>query len=75
MNLRTLLSDAVAGHRLTPAEGRRLIDATGRDVLAIAAAADEAREERVGESRHLRPEPEPPRHERLQERLRLLRLR
>ena len=48
MNLRTLLSDTVAGHRLTPAEGRRLIDATGRDVLAIAAAADEVREERVG---------------------------
>ena len=49
MDLRTLLSDTVAGHRLTPAEGRRLIATTGRDVLAIASAADEVREARVGD--------------------------
>ena len=49
MTLATLLSDTLAGHRLTEAEGRRLLDATGADVLAIATAADERRRERVGE--------------------------
>lgn len=48
-DLATLLSDTLAGHRLTEAEGRLLLDATGRDVLAIGAAADELREERVGD--------------------------
>jgi FO synthase subunit 2 len=48
VDLGVLLADTLAGHRLTPSEGRRLIRATGRDVLAIAAAADEAREDRVG---------------------------
>lgn len=49
MDLRTLLSDTLAGHRLTPAEGRRLLGSTGQDVFAIAGAADEAREDRVGD--------------------------
>ena len=42
MNLSTLLSDTLAGHRLTEEEGRFLMNATsGRDLFAIAAAADE----------------------------------
>jgi hypothetical protein len=49
VDLRTLLSDALSGHRLSPAEGRWLMAADGRDVLAVAAAADEAREQRVGD--------------------------
>lgn len=49
MDLRGLLADTVAGHRLTVAEGLRLMGATGRDVLAIASAADEVREQRVGD--------------------------
>ena len=49
MDLRTLLSDTVAGHRLTPGEARRLMEVTGHEALAIAAAADEVREERVGD--------------------------
>ncbi len=50
MNLSTLLSDTLAGHRLTEEEGRFLMNArSGRDVLAIAAAADERRQERVGD--------------------------
>ncbi len=49
MALRTLLSDTVGGYRLTSAEGRLLIEANDRDILAVAAAADEVREERVGD--------------------------
>lgn len=50
MDLSTLLSDTLAGHRLTEEEGRFLLGATsGRDLFAIAAAADERRRERVGE--------------------------
>jgi FO synthase subunit 2 len=49
VTIQALLSDAVGGHRLTEAECVRLLGATGRDVLAIAAAADEVREARVGD--------------------------
>jgi len=45
----TLLSDALGGHRLTEPEALRLMNAQGRDVLRVAAAADEMRERRVGD--------------------------
>ncbi len=50
MDRATLLDDTLAGHRLTEEEGRFLMTATsGRDVFAIAAAADECRRKRVGD--------------------------
>ncbi|MFA5331965.1 MAG: 5-amino-6-(D-ribitylamino)uracil--L-tyrosine 4-hydroxyphenyl transferase CofH [Methanoregula sp.] len=47
-DLKTLLSDVQAGHRLTPDEGEFLMKTTGRDVFLITAAADEMREKKVG---------------------------
>ena len=47
--LQELLSDTLAGHRLTEEEAVRLFATRDRDVWAIAAAADELREERVGD--------------------------
>ena len=44
-----LLSDCLAGHRLTPGEGEFLMKSTGRDVFRITAAADEMREKKVGD--------------------------
>ena len=43
-----LHSDALGGHRLTEPEALLLMNAQGRDVLRVAAAADEMRERRVG---------------------------
>lgn len=48
MNLHTLLSDTLEGHRLTPEEGAFLFSVTGRDLYSLFAAADEMREEKVG---------------------------
>ena len=48
MNLRTLLSDTLEGHRLTPEEGAFLFGTTGRDLYHLFAAADEMREKKVG---------------------------
>lgn len=48
MNLHTLLSDTLAGHRLTPEEGAFLLSVTGRDLHHLFAAADEMREKKVG---------------------------
>ncbi|WP_084385990.1 5-amino-6-(D-ribitylamino)uracil--L-tyrosine 4-hydroxyphenyl transferase CofH [Methanoculleus horonobensis] len=47
--LSEVLDDVLAGHRLTEEEAVRLLSTRGRDVLAIAAAADELRERRVGD--------------------------
>ena len=44
-----LLSDCLAGHRLTPGEGEFLMKSTSRDVFRITAAADEMREKKVGD--------------------------
>ena len=46
----TLLSDVLAGHRLTAAEATLLLQAKGRNVPAIVSAADEIRECRVGKT-------------------------
>lgn len=43
-----ILKDVLAGHRLTKEEGIFLLNAKGRDVLAIASAADLKREEKKG---------------------------
>lgn len=48
MDLKTLLSDTLAGHRLTPEEGAFLLSTTGRDVYHLFAAADEMRDRKVG---------------------------
>ena len=47
--LTTLLRDVQAGHRLTPDEGEFLMKTTGSDVFRVTAAADEVREEKVGD--------------------------
>ena len=47
--LREVLDDVLAGHRLTEEEAVRLLSTRDRGVLAIAAAADELREEKVGD--------------------------
>jgi len=44
-----LLSDCLAGHRLTPGEGEVLMKAVGRDVFRVTSAADELREKKVGD--------------------------
>lgn len=43
-----ILRDVLGGHRLTEAEAALLLAARGRDVLSIAAAADEMRERQAG---------------------------
>ncbi|MDN5341110.1 MAG: 5-amino-6-(D-ribitylamino)uracil---L-tyrosine 4-hydroxyphenyl transferase [Euryarchaeota archaeon] len=48
--LREVLDDVLAGHRLTEEEAVRLLSTRDRDVLAIAAAADELRERKVGDT-------------------------
>lgn len=48
MHLQTLLSDTLAGHRLTPDEAAFLFTVTGRDQFLLYAAADELRERKVG---------------------------
>ncbi|MDD1717979.1 MAG: 5-amino-6-(D-ribitylamino)uracil--L-tyrosine 4-hydroxyphenyl transferase CofH [Methanoregulaceae archaeon] len=48
MNLREILSDSVAGHRLTEQEAVELLSVRGRAVLEVIAAADSLREERAG---------------------------
>lgn len=48
--LSRLLSDVEGGHRLSGAEGVRLLSATGQAVFAIAAAADRVRAGRAGEA-------------------------
>jgi FO synthase subunit 2 len=48
MNLQTLLSDTLEGHRLTIKEAEFLFSVTGRDIHALFAAADEMRERKVG---------------------------
>jgi len=47
--LHTLLRDTLAGHRLTEEEAVRLLSTRDRGVWAIAAAADELRERKVGD--------------------------
>jgi FO synthase subunit 2 len=49
MDLKTLLSDAAGGHRLTEAEALALISVRDRSMFRIFSAADELREERVGQ--------------------------
>ncbi len=46
--MQQLLDDVLAGHRLTEEEAVRLMKTRDRGVLAIAAAADELREQKVG---------------------------
>lgn len=48
--LQTLLSDCLAGYRLTPADATSLFQATGKDIFRIASAADERREMIAGET-------------------------
>ena len=48
--LKQVLDDALAGHRLTEEQAVRLLSARGRDVWRIAAAADELRERKVGDT-------------------------
>ncbi|OPX67516.1 MAG: FO synthase subunit 2 [Methanoregulaceae archaeon PtaB.Bin009] len=48
MDLRTLLSDARAGHRLDREEALFLLNVKGREVFQVCSAADQAREEMVG---------------------------
>lgn len=48
MDPRAVLRDVAGGHRLTKAEAVRLMKTRGRDVLRIAASADELRELKVG---------------------------
>ena len=55
--LRTLLEDALGGHRLSDEEALRLFLTDDRSVWQIAAAADEAGE-RTGTCRHVCPESE-----------------
>ena len=45
----THISDVLGGYRLTEPEALLLLNAQGRDVLRVAAAADEMREQRVGD--------------------------
>ncbi len=47
--MQQLLDDVLAGHRLTEEEAVRLMKTRDRGVLAIAAAADELREQKVGD--------------------------
>jgi len=47
--LRQILDDVLAGHRLTEEEAVRLLSTRGRGVWEIAAAADEFREQKVGD--------------------------
>ncbi len=49
-SLHDLLDDTLAGHRLTEEEAVRLLKTRGRDVWDITAAADEIREDRVGDT-------------------------
>jgi FO synthase subunit 2 len=44
-----LLSDVLSGYRLTVTEATRLLNCKDRDILRIAAAADEMRERRAGD--------------------------
>ncbi|WP_292519291.1 5-amino-6-(D-ribitylamino)uracil--L-tyrosine 4-hydroxyphenyl transferase CofH [Methanoculleus sp.] len=48
--LRQVLEDALAGHRLTEEEAVRLLSTCDRDVWTIAAAADDLREAKVGDT-------------------------
>jgi FO synthase subunit 2 len=48
--IQTLLLDTLGGHRLTVREAEELLRARGRNVLAIANAADELRERKVGDT-------------------------
>jgi len=48
MNIRVVLSDAVAGHRLSEKEAEFLLSARGRAVFEVCSAADQVREERAG---------------------------
>lgn len=50
MDTRTLLSDTLGGHRLTPGEAAYLLKVTGRDLFQVLAAADERREATIGET-------------------------
>jgi len=50
MALQRLLTDVAGGHRLSKAEAVTLMKTRGRDVARIAAAADEIRECRVGDT-------------------------
>ncbi len=49
IHTRHLLNDCLGGHRLTPSEGLHLLRATGREIYQICHAADELREEKVGD--------------------------
>jgi FO synthase subunit 2 len=48
--LQALLSEILDGRRMTEEEAATLFSATGRDVWAIAAAADQVRQERAGDA-------------------------
>ena len=48
--LRRILDNAVAGSRLSETEAAALFRLTGRDIWKVAAAADERREEVVGDT-------------------------
>ncbi len=45
----TLLSDVLSGHRLSEIEATRFLNCKDRQILRIAAAADEMRERRAGD--------------------------
>ena len=49
-SLHTLLDDTLAGHRLTEEEAVRLLSTRDRGIWEIAAAADELRERKVGDT-------------------------
>jgi FO synthase subunit 2 len=48
--IRALLDEILAGRRMTEAEALTLFSARGREVWAIAAAADEVREQKAGDA-------------------------
>jgi FO synthase subunit 2 len=48
--IRTLLSDTLAGHRMTEEEAVTLLGVKDRRIWAIAAAADEVREQKAGDA-------------------------
>ncbi|ACL15785.1 5-amino-6-(D-ribitylamino)uracil--L-tyrosine 4-hydroxyphenyl transferase CofH [Methanosphaerula palustris] len=50
MDTDVILHDVLAGRRLTEAEGLHLLSIRGREIFKVLAAADELREERVGEA-------------------------
>lgn len=50
MKIRQLLEDVLEGHRLNEAEALMLLNTQGREIWDIAAAADQMREQKIGDT-------------------------